>query len=562
MAKKVLGTLIHGIGACQNIDSSGEIIEIEGIDTSSVERDVVINFEHLSTNATQVIGKITSCKKILKKEDCENEHHRYFWDKVECPYLYVKGILFDGYGHSGAKDAVAMLKFDQDLDKENTRQVSGFSIEGSRLGKEGNRITKCIMRKMSFTNTPCQKQCIAEMLEDDKPIEITAKQLLAAFKKSEEINNDLSKAEYNSKLAFKLNPKPKKVDTYKPITPATGEHREGTAIKPAAVSTPAEAPAKQKVGQRVDYKAGKTKMRTGYQIYHDPETWKSETNSVRKEILKNMSNQNIRSRMMLSERKEEMRKDILKSMADDAFEHFEKKEELVAFVADKYPEMSEVEVLAFVKTFAFVQMKKSEMDMVKMAGEIDNDLNKARVDDGKRNGEKRIDRMNRGTRDKHTEKGVHKPHYMAGKKTGTSEVGAYQGGGKLSPDTVSWAKEKHKEVMEESKKIKPNLPKSEQDIVKKDPCWDGYEKVKGKKDFSEDSCKKITKDEQKVVKADDSYGYSEKNPKIDIHIKGKYHKSTNWAKNLKQAKEKHLERNPEHKSEDVKAYYSNPKVKK
>jgi hypothetical protein len=67
---------------------------------------------------------------------------------------------------------------------------------------------------------------------------------------------------------------------------------------------------------------------------------------------------------------------------------------------------------------------------------------------------------------KDKEKGVHKPHFMAGKKTGTSEVGAYQGGGKLHPDTVAWAKEKHKQVMEESSKIKPNLPKSEQDVEK------------------------------------------------------------------------------------------------
>lgn len=60
------------------------------------------------------------------------------------------------------------------------------------------------------------------------------------------------------------------------------------------------------------------------------------------------------------------------------------------------------------------------------------------------------------------EKGVHKPHYMAGKNTGTSEVGAYQGGSKLGADTLSYAKDKHKEIMEESKKIKPNLPKSEE----------------------------------------------------------------------------------------------------
>ena len=452
MSKKILGTLIHGIGSCQNIDSSGEIIEIAGIDTSSAERDAVLNWEHSATNATQVIGKVLLCKKILKKEDCENEHHKYFWDKVECPFLYVKSILFDGYGHSGAKDAVAMLKFDQDLDKENTRQVSGFSIEGSCLGKEGNRITKCIMRKMSFTNTPCQKQCIAEILEDDKPIEITAKQLLAAFKKSEEIETDLAKADYNKTLSFKLKDKPKKVDTYKPITPATGEHREGTEIKPTAVSTPDKAPEKQKIGQRTEY--GKKKMRTGYQIYHDPETWKSESNSIRKQILKSMSSSNIQTRMMLSERKEEMRKDILKSMADDAFEHFEKKEEIVAFVADKYPEMSKVEVLAFAKTFAFVQMKKSEMDMIKMAGEIDD-----------------------------MEKAEDTYHIHEGKNRITSK-----------PLTLKEINEKHGSTKKlESTGFRIVPAKDKKTDIAKGRCWDGYEPTPGNKAFSEGSCKPVKK---------------------------------------------------------------------
>lgn len=543
MSNNKLGTVLDGLFATSNIDSSGEIIDIEGVDISTLDIDGLANWEHKGDSPNQIVGKVLYCKKLFNKEDCRNDRERYFWDKVEVPCIYGKIVLFDDVGHEGSKSIVAMLKFDQKLDKTDTRQVMGFSIEGSRLGKDGSKITKCIARRIAISNFPCNKTCIAEMLEDDKPIEITAKQLLAAFKKSEEINNDLSKAEYNNKLAFKLTPKPKKINTYKPITTATGEHREGTAIKPLSIVKPAESPEKQKVGQRVDYKAGKTKARTGRQIYNDPETWKSETNSVRKEILKSMSNQNIQNRMMLSERKEEMRKDILKSMADDAFEHFEKKEELVAFVGGKYPEMSEIEVLAFAKTFAFVQMKKSEMDMVKMAGEIDSDLSKAASD--KKVSNFMGDARHKGDMVHHSKLNDKQKAQAKGMFPHQTPVSEHVGHNKpIAHENYHYQVDKkgnvagrrhlsnvglHEGKLKNLKEMKtPNLPKSEQDMVK----------------------------------ADDSYGYSEKNPKIDIHVNGKYHKSTNWAKNLKQAKEKHLERNPEHKPEDVKAHYSKPKVKK
>jgi hypothetical protein len=104
-----------------------------------------------------------------------------------------------------------------------------------------------------------------------------------------------------------------------------------------------------------------------------------------------------------------------------------------------------------------------------------------------------------------TEKGVHNRHpqvtyhhdngkYNEKKTKGTSRVGHMNQEmreGDRHPGEIA---EAHNSKLKEMKQMKaPNLPKSEQNMTKKDPCWDGYEKVKGKKDFSEDSCKKITK---------------------------------------------------------------------
>ena len=52
------GTLIHGIAASENIDSSGERIIIAGMDISSLEVSGVFNYEHSSNIPAQIVGKV------------------------------------------------------------------------------------------------------------------------------------------------------------------------------------------------------------------------------------------------------------------------------------------------------------------------------------------------------------------------------------------------------------------------------------------------------------------------------------------------------------------------
>ena len=165
--KQKKGTFLHGIGASEHLDSSGERISVEGIDISSLTVDGTLNWEHNSKDASAIVGKITEAKKILKRSDCENDNHRYFWDKVKMPYLYIAGELFDAVDHQAAKDVAAMLRYDNQNDNKNTKKLINFSIEGSRLDKKGSNILKCIARKISITITPCNKVCGAEELKSD-----------------------------------------------------------------------------------------------------------------------------------------------------------------------------------------------------------------------------------------------------------------------------------------------------------------------------------------------------------------------------------------------------------
>ena len=52
-----MSTFIHGIGASENIDTSGEIVSIAGLDISSLDKDGVFNWEHKADQPSQVVGR-------------------------------------------------------------------------------------------------------------------------------------------------------------------------------------------------------------------------------------------------------------------------------------------------------------------------------------------------------------------------------------------------------------------------------------------------------------------------------------------------------------------------
>ncbi len=162
------GTFIHGIAASEHLDSSGERIKIDGVDITSLTKDGTFNYEHDSKSPSSIVGKIWEAKKILKRADCDNDSQKYFWDKIKMPFIYVAGELFDSVGHASAADVAAMLRYDQlDVMNKDAKKLINFSIEGSRVEKTGQIITKCIARKVSVTLTPCNKVCEAEELKID-----------------------------------------------------------------------------------------------------------------------------------------------------------------------------------------------------------------------------------------------------------------------------------------------------------------------------------------------------------------------------------------------------------
>jgi hypothetical protein len=156
-------TYIDGIGASENIDSSGERILMAGLDITSLTVDGIFNYEHKNDQPSQIVGKVLKAKKIFTDKDCEDDRQKYYWQKVQVPYLYVMGELFDDYKDS-AKDVAGMFRYDAAKKGQNERNVMNFSVEGAKISKEGMDIVRSIARKITVTVLPCNKMAIAEMV--------------------------------------------------------------------------------------------------------------------------------------------------------------------------------------------------------------------------------------------------------------------------------------------------------------------------------------------------------------------------------------------------------------
>ena len=155
-------TFIHGIGSSTAIDTSSEIVDLAGLDCSSLVGGP-FSWEHKNDQPNQLVGKILEYKKIFSEKDCEKDEHRYFWDKCKVPYLYVMGRLFDDKKDSSRECAALFL---DDAEHPDEQPMVGFSVEGSKISKVGMIVDKSIARRITVTNCPANKTCVAEIVKN------------------------------------------------------------------------------------------------------------------------------------------------------------------------------------------------------------------------------------------------------------------------------------------------------------------------------------------------------------------------------------------------------------
>lgn len=164
--------IIDGVFASQAIDSSGEVLDVEGCDISTLAKDGIANYEHKEgdkkgsgNNGEEIVGKILYAKKIYSAKDCDTDREKKYWDDVKVPYIYGMVRLYDGAGHSGAQALAAQIR-DHHANAEPI--LVRFSIEGSTLERDGQNLKASVARRVALTLKPCNRTAVSGLIEDPR----------------------------------------------------------------------------------------------------------------------------------------------------------------------------------------------------------------------------------------------------------------------------------------------------------------------------------------------------------------------------------------------------------
>src|SRR5665213_1579742 len=161
------GLIFDGVAASQALDSQGERLDILGCDCSAWDtpEGIQFNYEHAPTSEGPgaIVGRVIYLKKIYERSDCEDDRQRMYWDRVKMPLIYVKGRLWDGAGHEGAKAVAAIMR---DNAANNEPLMCRLSIEGSTLRREGGDLLDSMCLAIAITMRPANKTADTALLED------------------------------------------------------------------------------------------------------------------------------------------------------------------------------------------------------------------------------------------------------------------------------------------------------------------------------------------------------------------------------------------------------------
>jgi hypothetical protein len=156
---------IDCVVASEHVDSSGEIIKMDGCDISEIEAGKgYVNWEH-SNEAEAIIGKILYGKKIYSEKDCDDQRQLMFWNKTKVPFLYGIIEFFDEEDSAPAAAIQAMIRY---FARRKIPIKLGVSVEGATIQRDGNVLTRTIARGLACTLKPCNHSAILDLIEDSQ----------------------------------------------------------------------------------------------------------------------------------------------------------------------------------------------------------------------------------------------------------------------------------------------------------------------------------------------------------------------------------------------------------
>ena len=167
MAKQPLE--IDMIAGSQLRDTQGEMLSVEGADISELEAGKGRFNDNHGKGFFNSIGRITGAKKIFKVEDCDDDRHTYYWNKVKAPFVYVKGYLYnDDEDHMNARAAAAILR---NIHREDAPLKLKASVEGGilRRGEKDEKLLAATkIHSIALTFTPANNATLVEPISLSK----------------------------------------------------------------------------------------------------------------------------------------------------------------------------------------------------------------------------------------------------------------------------------------------------------------------------------------------------------------------------------------------------------
>jgi ribosomal protein S27E len=150
------------------MDTQGETLSVEGADiTDLISGNGRVNDNH-GKGAFNCLGRVTGAKKIFKAEDCENDRHKYYWEKIKAPYIYAEAELFNNEDHPNARAAAAILK---NIHREDIPLKMKASVEGGVLSRgitDPTRLARTKIHSIALTFCPANNATLVEPINLDK----------------------------------------------------------------------------------------------------------------------------------------------------------------------------------------------------------------------------------------------------------------------------------------------------------------------------------------------------------------------------------------------------------
>lgn len=149
-------------------DTQGETLSVDGADIEELQEGKGRFNDNHGKGFFNSLGRVTEAKKIFKSEDCDNERHKYYWEKIKAPFIYAKGYLFNDEDHPNAKAAAAILR---NIHREDAPLVMKASVEGGVIARgvsDSTRLARTKIHSVALTFTPANNATLVEPISLDK----------------------------------------------------------------------------------------------------------------------------------------------------------------------------------------------------------------------------------------------------------------------------------------------------------------------------------------------------------------------------------------------------------